>query len=44
VPLPEFAAWAEEYRQHPERFEPMLLGLWKEAVKTDDAGGEAEEP
>lgn len=43
VPLPEFAAWAEEYRRHPERFEPMLLGLWKEAVKSED-DGEAEEP
>ena len=44
VPLPEFAAWAEEYRRHPERFEPMLLGLWKEAVRSDDADGEVEEP
>jgi len=43
VPLPEFATWADEYLRHPERFEPMLLGLWKEAVPSDDGDDEAEE-
>ena len=43
VPLPDFDSWAEEYRAHPERFEPMLFGLWKEAVETDESGPEAEE-
>lgn len=27
--LPDFAAWAEEYRKNPARFERELLGLWK---------------
>jgi hypothetical protein len=44
VPLPDFDAWAEEYLRHPERFEPMLLGLWKEAVESDEDGGGTEEP
>lgn len=35
IPLPAFAEWAAEYLEHPERFEPILIGLWKEAV--DDA-------
>lgn len=29
VPLPDFATWAEEYREHPERYDPYLLGLWE---------------
>ena len=32
IPLPAFADWAAEYREHPERFEPILIGLWKDAV------------
>ncbi|MDT8435861.1 MAG: hypothetical protein RRA92_03805 [Gemmatimonadota bacterium] len=36
VPLPEFEEWAAEYRAHPERFEPLLLGLWKEALDGQD--------
>lgn len=44
VPLPDFASWAEEYRLHPERFEPMLLGLWKQAMGSDEEGPESEEP
>lgn len=35
IPLPAFAEWAAEYLEYPERFEPILIGLWKEAV--DDA-------
>ena len=27
--LPDFPAWAEEYRSHPERFDPLLIGLWE---------------
>lgn len=37
VPLPEYRDWAEDYSQHPERYEPFLLGLWK----TSRGGGEA---
>jgi hypothetical protein len=44
VPLPDFAGWAEEYRRHPERFEPMLLGLWKQAVESGENGPESETP
>lgn len=40
VPLPEFEAWAIEYREHPERVEPFLLGLWEQAV--DDGSSETE--
>ena len=43
VPLPEFEEWAEEYRRYPERFEPMLLGLWQDAVESSDEHPEAEE-
>ncbi len=27
--LPDFENWAEEYREHPEEYDPYLLGLWK---------------
>ena len=43
VPLPGFEEWADEYRRHPERFEPMLLGLWQDAVDSSDDDPEAEE-
>jgi len=32
IPLPSFADWSAEYLEHPERFEPILIGLWKDAV------------
>lgn len=41
IPLPAFADWAAEYREHPERFEPILIGLWKEAM--DDPADPAPE-
>lgn len=28
--LPDFQAWAKNYRQDPERFDPHLMGLWNE--------------
>ena len=43
VPLPGFEEWADEYRRHPERFVPMLLGLWQDAVDSSDDDPEAEE-
>jgi hypothetical protein len=43
VPLPTFEDWADEYRRHPERFEPMLLGLWKDAMRDAADDSEAEE-
>ncbi|MGD8817941.1 MAG: hypothetical protein PVJ51_12220 [Acidobacteriota bacterium] len=33
VPLPDFESWAREYREDPARFEPLLLGLWREALE-----------
>jgi hypothetical protein len=30
IPLPDLETWVEEYRLEPERYEPLLLGLWKE--------------
>jgi hypothetical protein len=43
VPLPTFEVWADEYRRHPERFEPMLFGLWKDAMRAAADDSEAEE-
>ena len=42
IPLPAFAEWAAEYREHPERFEPILIGLWKDALD-DPPGAEPED-
>lgn len=28
VPLPDLDAWAADYAEHPERYDPYLLGLW----------------
>lgn len=28
--LPDFQAWAEEYEKDPGKFDPHLMGLWKE--------------
>jgi hypothetical protein len=42
IPLPGFVEWAAEYREHPERFEPILIGLWKDAVD-DSADPEPED-
>lgn len=36
VPLPDFATWAEEYRENPERYDPYLLGLWEGEDATDE--------
>ncbi|MFO7586567.1 MAG: hypothetical protein R6X22_00700 [Gemmatimonadota bacterium] len=44
VPLPDFADWVTEYRAHPDRFEPLLIGLWKEAVEDGRADPGSEEP
>lgn len=35
VPLPTLEEWAEDYRAHPERYDPFLLGLWESAVSDD---------
>lgn len=29
VPLPDIETWIEEYIEHPERYDPYLLGLWE---------------
>jgi hypothetical protein len=35
--VPDFESWAEDYRRHPERYEPYLLGLWRSAVESTAA-------
>lgn len=42
VPLPDLESWVEEYRQHPERYDPFLLGLW-ESEGLDRRGPEGED-
>lgn len=45
VPLPDLEEWAEEYREHPERFEPFLLGLGESPVeRICGPEGEGESP
>jgi hypothetical protein len=42
VPLPDFENWAREYREDPARFEPLLLGLWREALEERARAAEEE--
>ena len=28
--LPDLDEWIEQYLRHPERFDPYLMGLWRE--------------
>lgn len=30
--LPDFDAWAEDYKSNPDQYDPYLLGLWKSSV------------
>ncbi|MFQ5890258.1 MAG: hypothetical protein ACE5JR_09415, partial [Gemmatimonadota bacterium] len=32
VPLPELESWARDYQENPERYDPLLLGLWETAL------------
>lgn len=32
--LPDFESWARSYREHPEKYDPYLIGLWRTAVQT----------
>jgi hypothetical protein len=34
VPLPDFDSWSEDYQRNPERYDPYLLGLWKNSVES----------
>jgi len=34
VPLPDFETWSEDYQRNPERYDPYLLGLWKNSVES----------
>lgn len=36
VPLPDFESWAEDYAEHPERYDPLILGLWSEESSRPD--------
>ena len=46
VPLPDYETWVREYREDPERYEPYLMGLWREQTEEDrsprPAGDEGE--
>jgi hypothetical protein len=33
LPLPDYEAWVESYRENPEKYDPHLLGLWRNAVE-----------
>ena len=37
IPLPDFTTWSQDYQANPERYDPYLLGLWKDLL-TDPAG------
>ncbi|MFQ5746962.1 MAG: hypothetical protein ACE5HF_07040 [Gemmatimonadota bacterium] len=39
VPLPDLETWVAEYRENPDRYDPLLLGLWKRALDTDGEEG-----
>lgn len=43
VPLPDFESWSEEYREHPERYDPYLLGFTEEH-RAEAAGEDAADP
>lgn len=32
--LPDFNAWAADYRKDPEAYDPYLLGLWKSYLES----------
>lgn len=32
VALPPFETWVQSYREHPERYENDLMGLWESSV------------
>jgi len=38
IPLPDFETWSTEYEQHPERYDPYLLGLWRTGEDDGAAG------
>jgi hypothetical protein len=40
VPLPDFDSWSREYEQHPEKYDPYLLGLWQTAEGDGTARGD----
>ncbi len=37
--LPDFDAWAEDYRRNPEQYDPYLLGLWRMGVESPAPSG-----
>jgi hypothetical protein len=38
VPLPDLEEWAADYRDHPERYDPYLLGFWEESTAGPSGG------
>lgn len=39
MPLPTFEQWAEAYAEAPERFDPELLGFWKDVADEGERPG-----
>ena len=39
VPLPDYETWVREYREDPERYEPYLMGLWREQTGEAQSSG-----
>lgn len=35
VPLPDLETWIRDYEEDPSRYDPFLLGLWKNAERTE---------
>ena len=36
--LPDYPAWASEYKKDPEKYEQEMIGLWEADLKTSDHG------
>lgn len=32
--LPDYETWVEDYKRHPEEYDPYLLGLWESGVES----------
>jgi hypothetical protein len=37
-PLPPFEVWAQDYREHPDRYEEYFMGLWDAKARQTGQG------
>ncbi len=44
VPLPDLEEWVAAYLEHPELYDPLLLGFWEESVGERSGGGRSSSP